>query len=83
MILFLNISQKKSSPTRKKGLKFRIGGKRDNGKSGNSSLGLVEGNSTNTVNTVEDAEYSSSNVDSKSRAGVEITTTFTTEEVIF
>lgn len=39
---------------------------------GNTALGLVEGNSTNTVNTVEDTEFSSSNVDSKSRAGIEV-----------
>ncbi|XP_073844743.1 5-hydroxytryptamine (serotonin) receptor 1A isoform X2 [Musca autumnalis] len=40
-----------------------------------TTLGLVEGNSTNTVNTVEveDTEFSSSNVDSKSRAGIEVT----------
>ncbi|XP_061401110.1 5-hydroxytryptamine receptor 2A-like, partial [Musca vetustissima] len=39
-----------------------------------TTLGLVEGNSTNTVNTVEveDTEFSSSNVDSKSRAGIEV-----------
>ncbi|XP_075168938.1 5-hydroxytryptamine (serotonin) receptor 1A [Haematobia irritans] len=47
-----------------------------------TALGLVEGNSTNTVNTVEveDTEFSSSNVDSKSRAGIEVTnnTTATT-----
>ncbi|XP_011196827.1 5-hydroxytryptamine receptor 2A [Zeugodacus cucurbitae] len=43
---------------------------------GQTTLGLVEGNSTNTVNTVEDTEFSSSNVDSKSRAGVETTTMF-------
>ncbi|XP_011209676.4 5-hydroxytryptamine receptor 2A [Bactrocera dorsalis] len=43
---------------------------------GQTTLGLVEGNSTNTVNTVEDTEFSSSNVDSKSRAGVESTTMF-------
>ncbi|XP_030376696.1 5-hydroxytryptamine receptor 2A [Scaptodrosophila lebanonensis] len=36
-----------------------------------TALGLVEGHSTNTVNTVEDTEFSSSNVDSKSRAGIE------------
>jgi len=40
--------------------------------SGGRALGLVDGNSTNTVNTVEDTEFSSSNVDSKSRAGVEV-----------
>ncbi|XP_017077098.1 5-hydroxytryptamine receptor 2A [Drosophila eugracilis] len=39
------------------------------------ALGLVDGNSTNTVNTVEDTEFSSSNVDSKSRAGVEAPST--------
>ncbi|XP_023159267.1 5-hydroxytryptamine receptor 2A, partial [Ceratitis capitata] len=43
---------------------------------GQTALGLVEGNSTNTVNTVEDTEFSSSNVDSKSRAGIESTTMF-------
>ncbi|KAH8402106.1 hypothetical protein KR009_009748 [Drosophila setifemur] len=43
--------------------------------SGGRALGLVEGNSTNTVNTVEDTEFSSSNVDSKSRAGVEAPST--------
>ena len=50
---------------------------------GSTTLGLVEGNSTNTVNTVEDTEFSSSNVDSKSRAGVEVTTVFSnnTDEV--
>ncbi|SPP73645.1 5-hydroxytryptamine receptor 2A [Drosophila guanche] len=41
------------------------------GGSTGTALCLVEGNSTNTVNTVEDTEFSSSNVDSKSRAGVE------------
>ncbi|XP_034476634.1 5-hydroxytryptamine receptor 2A [Drosophila innubila] len=40
-----------------------------------TALGLVEGNSTNTVNTVEDTEFSSSNVDSKSRAGIEVPST--------
>ncbi|XP_055381746.1 5-hydroxytryptamine receptor isoform X1 [Condylostylus longicornis] len=55
-------------------LKIRIASKFTNqGKSAASSLGLVEGNSTNTVNTVEDTEFSS-NVDSKK--GVEVTTTF-------
>ncbi|XP_017051722.1 5-hydroxytryptamine receptor 2A isoform X2 [Drosophila ficusphila] len=43
--------------------------------SGGRALGLVDGNSTNTVNTVEDTEFSSSNVDSKSRAGVEAPST--------
>ncbi|KAL5289719.1 HTR1A family protein [Megaselia abdita] len=75
-----NNQKKTTSPKRKRRLKFRIGKRGDNGKTGNSSLGLVEGNSTNTINTVEDTEYSSSNVDSKSRAGIEITTTFTSEE---
>ncbi|XP_064543193.1 5-hydroxytryptamine receptor 2A [Drosophila montana] len=42
---------------------------------GTTALGLVEGNSTNTVNTVEDTEFSSSNVDSKSRAGIEVPST--------
>ncbi|XP_017867214.1 PREDICTED: 5-hydroxytryptamine receptor 2A [Drosophila arizonae] len=42
---------------------------------GSTALGLVEGNSTNTVNTVEDTEFSSSNVDSKSRAGIEAPST--------
>ncbi|KAH8415784.1 hypothetical protein KR222_000908, partial [Zaprionus bogoriensis] len=42
---------------------------------GGQALGLVEGNSTNTVNTVEDTEFSSSNVDSKSRAGIEAPST--------
>uniref|UniRef100_A0A1I8P535 G-protein coupled receptors family 1 profile domain-containing protein n=1 Tax=Stomoxys calcitrans TaxID=35570 RepID=A0A1I8P535_STOCA len=44
-----------------------------------TALGLVEGNSTNTVNTVEveDTEFSSSNVDSKSRAGIEVTSAAT------
>ena len=55
-------------------LKIRIASKFTNqGKSAASSLGLVEGHSTNTVNTVEDTEFSS-NVDSKK--GVELTTTF-------
>uniref|UniRef100_A0A6P4E708 5-hydroxytryptamine receptor 2A-like n=1 Tax=Drosophila rhopaloa TaxID=1041015 RepID=A0A6P4E708_DRORH len=43
--------------------------------SGGRALGLVDGNSTNTVNTVEDTEFSSSNVDNKSRAGVEAPST--------
>ncbi|KAH8270903.1 hypothetical protein KR018_011726, partial [Drosophila ironensis] len=43
--------------------------------SGGRALGLVDGNSTNTVNTVEDTEFSSSNVDSKSRAGIEVPST--------
>ncbi|XP_020808129.1 5-hydroxytryptamine receptor 2A [Drosophila serrata] len=42
---------------------------------GGRTLGLVDGNSTNTVNTVEDTEFSSSNVDSKSRAGIEVPST--------
>ncbi|KAH8290337.1 hypothetical protein KR054_002026, partial [Drosophila jambulina] len=42
---------------------------------GGRALGLVDGNSTNTVNTVEDTEFSSSNVDSKSRAGIEVPST--------
>lgn len=51
-----------------------------------TTLGLVEGNSTNTVNTVEveDTEFSSSNMDSKSRAGIETMTNINlnnTEEV--
>ncbi|KAH8261525.1 hypothetical protein KR044_010580, partial [Drosophila immigrans] len=45
------------------------------GGGGTTALGLVEGNSTNTVNTVEDTEFSSSNVDSKSRAGIEVPST--------
>lgn len=45
---------------------------------GSTALGLVEGNSTNTVNTVEDTEFSSSNVDSKSRAGIEVSARITT-----
>ncbi|XP_017146825.1 5-hydroxytryptamine receptor 2A [Drosophila miranda] len=45
------------------------------GGSTGTALCLVEGNSTNTVNTVEDTEFSSSNVDSKSRAGVEAPST--------
>ncbi|XP_051862141.1 5-hydroxytryptamine receptor 2A isoform X2 [Drosophila albomicans] len=45
------------------------------GGGGTTALGLVEGNSTNTVNTVEDTEFSSSNVDSKSRAGIEAPST--------
>ncbi|XP_052843314.1 5-hydroxytryptamine receptor 2A [Drosophila gunungcola] len=43
--------------------------------SGGRALGQVDGNSTNTVNTVEDTEFSSSNVDNKSRAGVEAPST--------
>ncbi|EDW02721.1 GH22141 [Drosophila grimshawi] len=45
------------------------------GAASSTALGLVEGNSTNTVNTVEDTEFSSSNVDSKSRAGIEVPST--------
>lgn len=48
------------------------------GAGGSTALGLVEGNSTNTVNTVEDTEFSSSNVDSKSRAGIEVSARLTT-----
>uniref|UniRef100_A0A1I8NH37 G-protein coupled receptors family 1 profile domain-containing protein n=1 Tax=Musca domestica TaxID=7370 RepID=A0A1I8NH37_MUSDO len=46
-----------------------------------TTLGLVEGNSTNTVNTVEveDTEFSSSNVDSKSRAGIEAQSSSSTQ----
>lgn len=49
---------------------------------GSTALGLVEGNSTNTVNTVEDTEFSSSNVDSKSRAGIEVSARITTATIM-
>ncbi|KAM7346132.1 5-hydroxytryptamine (serotonin) receptor 1A isoform 1-T3 [Cochliomyia hominivorax] len=62
---------------KRKRLRLRIG-KFSNDKTNmgtTTTLGLVEGNSTNTVNTVEveDTEFSSSNMDSKSRAGNEVT----------
>ncbi|ALC42580.1 5-HT1B [Drosophila busckii] len=62
-----------STDTKLQRLRLRLGrfsaGKNKTG--AGAALGLVEGNSTNTVNTVEDTEFSSSNVDSKSRAGIE------------
>ncbi|XP_065369021.1 5-hydroxytryptamine receptor 2A-like [Calliphora vicina] len=64
-----------SAQKKRKRLRLRIG-KFSNGKKNvATTLGLVEGNSTNTVNTVEveDTEFSSSNMDSKSRAGIEVT----------
>ncbi|XP_053964066.1 5-hydroxytryptamine receptor 2A-like [Anastrepha ludens] len=68
-----------SAQKKRKRLRLRIGkfASPHTGATGQTTLGLVEGNSTNTVNTVEDTEFSSSNVDSKSRAGVESTTMFT------
>ncbi|XP_036331148.1 5-hydroxytryptamine receptor 2A [Rhagoletis pomonella] len=67
-----------SAQKKRKRLRLRIGkfATPHTGAAGQTTLGLVEGNSTNTVNTVEDTEFSSSNVDSKSRAGVESTTMF-------
>lgn len=63
-------------PKSKTRLRFRLASKFTNQeKSAISSLGLVEGNSTNTVNTVEDTEYSS-NVEKKI---VEVTTFNNTE----
>ncbi|XP_037956957.1 5-hydroxytryptamine receptor 2A [Teleopsis dalmanni] len=61
-------------------LRLRIGKQAGEQGATGPALGLVEGNSTNTVNTVEDTEFSSSNVDSKSRAGNEATTTFTNSD---
>lgn len=59
-------------PKSKSRLRFRLASKfSSQGKSAVSSLGLVEGNSTNTVNTVEETEYSSND-----KKGIEATTTF-------
>lgn len=66
---------------KRKRLRLRIGKfaneKTNAGANTTTTLGLVEGNSTNTVNTVEveDTEFSSSNMDNKSRAGIEVTNT--------
>ncbi|KAI8115804.1 5-hydroxytryptamine receptor 2A, partial [Lucilia cuprina] len=59
---------------KRKRLRLRIGKFSHNKTIKGTTLGLVEGNSTNTVNTVEveDTEFSSSNMDSKSRAGIEV-----------
>ncbi|KAM8712757.1 hypothetical protein ACLKA7_013140 [Drosophila subpalustris] len=68
-----------STDTKLNRLRLRLGrfstAKNKGGGGGTTALGLVEGNSTNTVNTVEDTEFSSSNVDSKSRAGIEVPST--------
>lgn len=55
------VPSKKVAPSKKKSrLRFRFANKfTTNGHQGKSSLGLVQGHSTNTVNTVEDTEYSS------------------------
>ncbi|CAD7078564.1 unnamed protein product [Hermetia illucens] len=70
----IDVTANNNQPTpqkKKTRLKIRLASKfTSQGKSAVSSLGLVEGNSTNTVNTVEDTEYSS-NVDSKK--GIEVT----------
>lgn len=71
-----NNNQPALSQKKRNRLKLRIGKCSDKGKSAASSLGLVDGLSTNTVNTVEDTEFSSSNLDSKSRGGTEVTTNF-------
>lgn len=66
-------------PKSKSRLRFRLASKftsSNQGKSAVSSLGLVEGNSTNTVNTVEETEYSSND-----KKGIEVTTFNNADEV--
>ncbi|XP_037895191.1 5-hydroxytryptamine receptor isoform X2 [Glossina fuscipes] len=62
---------------RRKRLRLRFGRLTNEKANTTTTLGLVEGNSTNTVNTmeVEDTEFSSTNVEHKNRAGNEATTT--------
>uniref|UniRef100_A0A1A9W849 G-protein coupled receptors family 1 profile domain-containing protein n=1 Tax=Glossina brevipalpis TaxID=37001 RepID=A0A1A9W849_9MUSC len=62
---------------RRKRLRLRFGRLTNEKVNTTTTLGLVEGNSTNTVNTmeVEDTEFSSTNVEHKNRAGNEATTT--------
>lgn len=58
-IVLLQVDAPKTTTSR---LRFRLAGKfttTGRGKGGKSSLGLVHGHSTNTVNTVEDTDYSS------------------------
>lgn len=74
-----NNNQPALSQKKRNRLKLRIGKCSDKGKSAASSLGLVDGLSTNTVNTVEDTEFSSSNLDSKSRGGTEAPTSSTSQ----
>ncbi|XP_055915920.1 5-hydroxytryptamine receptor 2A isoform X2 [Eupeodes corollae] len=74
-----NNNQPALSQKKRNRLKLRIGKCSDKGKSAASSLGLVEGISTNTVNTVEDTEFSSSNMDSKSRGFTEAPTSSTSQ----
>lgn len=64
-------------PKPKRKLRFRLASKFTKNshrqhKSAVSSLGLVEGNSTNTVNTFEDGDESTNNGEKKS--GTEVTT---------
>lgn len=70
-------------PKPKRKLRFRIASKFTNNsnqeKSAVSSLGLVEGNSTNTVNTFEDPDDSTNNCEKKS--GTEVTAFNAADEV--
>ncbi|XP_058460259.1 5-hydroxytryptamine receptor-like [Malaya genurostris] len=71
-----NNNQEETPKVTKSKIRFRLKKKFGNpAKSAASSLGLVEGNSTNTVNTVEDNEGSSN---AERKAGVE--TVFTSDE---
>lgn len=74
---FLFYLQEETPKQTKSKIRFRLKKKFGNpAKSAASSLGLVEGNSTNTVNTVEDTEGSSN---AERKAGVE--TAFSSDEV--
>ncbi|XP_058834987.1 5-hydroxytryptamine receptor-like [Topomyia yanbarensis] len=71
-----NNNQEETPKATKSKIRFRLKKKFGNpAKSAASSLGLVEGNSTNTVNTVEDTEGSSN---AERKAGVE--TVFSSDE---
>lgn len=74
-----NNNQEETPKQTKSKIRFRLKKKFSNpAKSAASQLGLVEGNSTNTVNTVEDTE-GSSNAERKGGCGVE--TAFSSDEV--
>lgn len=71
MVSFIAYLQVVVQTKSKSRLRFRIASKfTSQEKSAVSSLGLVEGNSTNTVNTVGDTDESSNE-----KKGIEITTT--------
>ncbi|ETN63638.1 hypothetical protein AND_004642 [Anopheles darlingi] len=75
-----NSSNQEETPKPKSKIRFHLKKKFTNpSKSAVSSLGLVEGNSTNTVNTVEDTEDSANHQTDGRKPGLE--TTFSGDEV--